>query len=725
MVEAGSSTRTGFGFGWSDEALILRVEVDESGRPTLICQARPTGQRDEVAVGGERAWVPLLDVLSTTEGRWKSSRRYAESALASRLRYLSHQDRDEPPWHILEVALGDPLSRLEVYLTYKVLVGQGVIQSSARLCNAGAEPVVLEAVTSFLAGGVAGPGGVLEDVEIWWADNEWLGEDRWQRRAFRELLPDLGLEAHSGTTPRGMFGLTGTGSWSSGSHIPMGAALNCQSGHTWVWQIEHNGAWHWQVGEKPREAADARYRREGYLALLGPTFAEHGWRMVLRPGEVFETVRAAVAVSSLGFEAAVGALTRYRRAIRRRHSDHERLPVIFNDYMNTLMGDPTTERLLPLVDAAAKVGAEYFVIDSGWYAELGEPWWDTVGAWEVSKSRFPKGIEEVLDRIRHWGMVPGIWIEPEVVGVASPIAAKLPEEAFFVRAGRRVVENGRYQLDLSHPAARRHLDEVVDFLVGQLGIGYLKMDYNINIGPGTERDGQSAGAGLLRHNRAFLEWVEGLLDRHPGLTFESCASGGMRKDYATLARFQLQSTSDQQDFLRYAPIAAAYAISVAPEQGAIWAYPQPDWSEEEIVFSLCNAMLGRLYLSGHLERMSERELELVAEAVAVYKEIRQDVALSVPFWPLGIPTWDDEWLALGMLAPSATYIVLWRRGQANQLNVGSPERYLVLDHLAGSMTTAEILYSASGAAELDWQPSRGSLRVSLPKLPSAVLVRLR
>ena len=91
------------------------------------------------------------------------------------------------------------------------------------------------------------------------------------------------------------------------------------------------------------------------------------------------------------------------------------MPVIFNDYMNTLMGDPTTEKLLPLIDAAAEVGADYFCIDAGWYAE--GDWWNTVGAWQPSTTRFPNGLGEVIDRIHSRGMVPGLWLEPEVIGV--------------------------------------------------------------------------------------------------------------------------------------------------------------------------------------------------------------------------------------------------------------------------------------------------------------------
>ena len=78
--------------------------------------------------------------------------------------------------------------------------------------------------------------------------------------------------------------------------------------------------------------------------MLGPTDAEHHWRLVLEPGESFETVPAAVALSGDGLEGAVARLTLYRRAADAPHPDHERLAVIFNDYMNTLMGEPTTDR---------------------------------------------------------------------------------------------------------------------------------------------------------------------------------------------------------------------------------------------------------------------------------------------------------------------------------------------------------------------------------------------
>jgi alpha-galactosidase len=415
-------------------------------------------------------------------------------------------------------------------------------------------------------------------------------------------------------------------------------------------------------------------------------------------------------------------MTHYRRALRRPHEDNRRLPVIFNDYMNTLMGDPTTERLKPLIASAAAAGAEYFCIDSGWYVELGQGWWDTVGEWAPSRSRFPNGIAEVLELIREYGMVPGLWIEPEVVGVRSPVAGQLPVEAFFSRAGQRVVEQGRYHLDFRHPEARRHLDSVVGYLVGDLGVGYLKMDYNVNVGPGTDADGRAAGVGLLGHNRAFLAWVDAVLDRYPQLTVENCASGGMRTDYALLSRFQLHSTSDQQDVLRYPPIAAAGPVAVAPEQAAVWAYPQPEWDDDRIVFSLCTAMLGRLQLSGHLDLMTPAQRRLVEDGVGVYKAIRADLAVAVPFWPLGLPGWADPWTALGMRGDRATYVVVWRRGADNN-GTAAPGRVSLPVSSVAPGSVARVLYPGAGV-EAEWHPASGELALRLPRAPAACLVRL-
>jgi alpha-galactosidase len=716
--------------GWSDDALELRIDVDEDGmaRMTRLAAPLPAGEARAPGPGRAGAALPLLDVVVSGEGKMRSGNRYCESAAGTRFRYTGYRDGQQAgSWRELRVDLADPVTSLRAEVFYRVLIGQGVVRSWVRLSNHGREPVTVESVTSFLCGGLSGdPEGPadLADLDVRWAENDWLAEGRWQRRPLRDALPDLNRQAHSGD-PRGSFGFTSIGSWSAGGCLPMGAVVAERTGHAWAWQIEHNGAWHWQVGECTRRPAaggprGANAPTGAYIALLGPADTEHHWRITLEPGEAFTTVPVAVAVSGGGFDGAIAGLTACRRAIRRPHDDHRQLPVIFNDYMNTLMGDPTTERLRPLIAAAGEAGAEYFCIDSGWYTDVGEYWWDTVGAWKPSVTRFPNGITEVLDCIRAAGMVPGLWLEPEVVGLNSPVVGQLPPEAFFQRGGRPVVEHGRYHLDLRHPAAVKHLDEVMDALVGDLGVGYLKLDYNIRVAPGPDTGNLAPGAGLLAANRAHLDWLDGVLDRYPGLVIENCSSGGMRTDYALLARLQVQSTSDQQDFLRYPPIAAAAPAAMTPEQAAVWAYPQPEFTDDEIAFTLCGAMLGRVHLSGHLDQMSRHQRDLVAEAVRVYKTIRAELPLAAPFWPLGLPRWADSWIALGLRGPAASYLTVWHRGQA-----GDPaEVVLPIPHLRGQPLTAAVLYPTASETGISWEAGAGTLAVSLPRTPSACVVSL-
>jgi alpha-galactosidase len=704
---------------WEDSALELVIAVDAQRIPRLsltpsIADGAPRARVPAVAADPAHRGLPLIDVMIAGTGRSWAGLRYSESAVGAQLRYVEHRAERDGLFNTLTVRLHDPDSGLAAIVTYARLDDAGVLRSRTRLVNEGDAALTVHSVSSLLLGGLAGVDGDLRDVEILWAENDWQAESRWHGRRFRDAIPQLSTVLEDGRS-RGRFALTSVGSWSSGTYLPMGAAVNRRSGHTLLWQIEHNGAWHWQVGEHLGAGPSL-----SYVSLLGPTDIDHQWRVTLAPGESFETVPAAIAVSDGGLDDAVARLTRYRRAIRREHDDLRTLPVIFNDYLNTVRADPTTERLLPLVAAAAAAGAECFCIDAGWYAEPAEDWWDGVGEWRPSETRFTGGLQRVIEQIRTEAMVPGIWIEPEVVGVRSPVADVLPNEAFFMRDGTRVVEQGRYHLDLRHPAAREHLDSTVRFLVDELGVGYIKMDYNIDVAPGTDVGGVPAGAGLLGHNRALLDWIESVLDRHPGLTLEACSSGAMRCDYGTLSRFQLQSTSDQEDPLSYPPIAAAAPLAIAPEQAAVWTSVQPEMSDDLIAFTLCGALLQRMQLSGNIDAMTLAQFALVSRAVEVYKDIRHDIAAGVPFWPLGLPSWTDGWMALGLRAPETTYLIVWRRPQPS-CEASRDTVTLAVTPLAHD-DTPHVRYASDGATVQT--TASGELEVSLPRAPGACLIAI-
>ena len=386
------------------------------------------------------------------------------------------------------------------------------------------------------------------------------------------------------------------------------------------------------------------------------------------------------------------------------------------------MGDPTTEKLLPLIDAAAEAGAEYFVHRRRLVRRRRTAAGGTASA---PGSRPPpgspgRGIHEVLDRIRERGMVPGLWLEPEVIGVRSPMAKSLPDEAFFRRDGVRVTETGRHHLDLRHPAARAHLDQVVDRLVGEWGVGYLKLDHNIDPGSGTSaHPGETPGAGLLGHNRAHLDWLDGVLDRHPHLVVENCASGGMRWDYALLSRLQLQSTSDQQNLQLYAPIAASAPTAVTPEQGAVWAYPQPEDSLDEVAFTMANALLGRIHLSGLHSRTRARgprpgprggQRCTRPSAPTCRRPCRPGRWAFRPGTTRGSP-WPCA------LPPPPT-------SPSGAAPEPTPRRRFTCPTCADTAARVDLLYPSASRAVPAWMPDTAELSLTLPTAPSAVLLRI-
>ncbi|MBO3731800.1 glycoside hydrolase family 36 protein [Glycomyces niveus] len=625
-------------FEWTLPGLHLGFDRADDRPVRLVCLA--TGADAPSAVA---PWA-IVDVITPGEHRARNNQSLLHSGTGQRLRYVDHEAEDEE----LRVRQRDPLTGLEVTSAFRA-AGPG-LQLRHTVRNGSEREMVLLSVSSLV---VAVPEG---EHELLWGESEWLAEGRWRQRPLAELLPDVNVPFH-GQYSRGRFALTSHGSWSSGSVLPTGVLVN-HSGPSLAWQVETSAGWHWEVAQTGATVT---------VGVNGPTDMFHQFAVRLAPGETFTSVPAGLCIADGGRDAAFGALTGYRRAIRELRPVDARLPVVYNDFMNTLMGWPTTERLLPLIESAAAAGAEYFCIDAGWFAEMEGNWWTGAGEWREAQGRFAGGLLAVVDAIRDKGMRPGLWLEPEAVGVDSPLAGKLPEEAFFRRFGERVEEAGHFQLDLRHPAARAHLDETVDRLVDEFGLAFFKLDYNTNSGVGTDVDAAGAGAGLLGHTRAFRDWLRAAQERHPHVLFENCGSGAMRMDYHVLSVAHLQSTSDQQDFRLYAPIAAAAPASVVPEQAGNWAYPAASMSVEETAFAMTAGVIGRLYLSGFLGDLSVEQSSLVREAVALHKDWRHLIAASTPVWPLGLPGWDDEVVALQLDAGSRSLLAVWSRGAAAEV----------------------------------------------------------
>lgn len=159
------------------------------------------------------------------------------------------------------------------------------------------------------------------------------------------------------------------------------------------------------------------------------------------------------------------------------------------------------------------------------------------------------------------------------MGIRCDLAKKLPDDWFFVRHGKRVYDRSRFQLDYRNPAVRAHMDEVVDRLVSEYGVGYIKTDYNIEPGIGTELSADSVGEGMLKHERAYISWLDGLFKRHPELSLRT-APAAASVWITACSPVAASSPQATRKTISSTPIIAANApTGVTPEQAAVWAYP--------------------------------------------------------------------------------------------------------------------------------------------------------
>jgi len=549
----------------------------------------------------------------------------------------------------------DPILKLRVESVYEAFDGLPVVRRYSRVINDGSSPVGIEFLSSAMLHGLADPQNFDRELRIHLALNSWMAEGQWHT-----LRPsEMGFVENERTSwSEAQAGSIGT--WSTERYLPMAMAENMRLGLTWFWQIEHNGSWHWEISNV---SARDNYADDVYAYLGGPDDLHSAAWKRLQPGETYQAVPVAIGCVHGGFSEAVAALTRYRRAAcEKPRNNNSRCAVIFNDYMNCLWGDPTEDKELPLIAAAAKAGCEYFVIDAGWYADLHEDWSPTIGAWQPSPSRWPRGLKFVLDHIRQAGMIPGLWLEPEVAGAKSLLAQK-PDDWFLVRHGKRVLKNSRYLLDFRNPEVLAYLNQVMARLVNDYGVGYIKMDYNVDSLQGTELNAESFGQGLLAHNRAHLAWLDAILDRYPDLIVENCGSGGGRMDYAMLSRLQIQSMTDQEDYLKLPAILVGAAAGVLPEQLGIWSYPLANGDADQASFNMVTAMMGRIHQSGRLDSISAPAGSQVREGIRLYKEVlRKHIPSAVPFYPLGTSDVTDAKapVALGMRSPAQTLLAVWR-----------------------------------------------------------------
>ena len=355
----------------------------------------------------------------------------------------------------------------------------------------------------------------------------------------------------------------------------------------------------------------------GFQGLLGGEMLYPG-EITLDHGESY-TSPWVVGAWGNGLDAAAGRIHEYLRGL----PSHPRTvrPVTLNAW-EAVYFDHSLERLLPLVDAAAEVGVERFVLDDGWFGSRRD---DTsgLGDWVVSADVWPNGLHPLADVVHARGMQFGLWVEPEMINMDSETARAHPE--WVLSPVSHLPREARQQqvIDLTNPEAFDHVLGQLLTVLDEHQIDYLKWDFNRDL---YEAESQVTGLPAYHlQTKATYALMDAIRAAHPSLEIESCAGGGGRIDLEMMTRTVRVWASDCIDPLERKLIEAGTSLLLPPELvGSHVASTTSHTTGRTLGLSLraSTALFSHMGIEWDLTQASPQDREELAAWVALHKELR-------------------------------------------------------------------------------------------------------
>lgn len=485
-------------------------------------------------------------------------------------------------------------------------VGDAALTISSSFINESSRAVSLEMLSSFSLSGISpfDAENSVSRLNVHRFRSVWSAEGRHECQSIEELHLERSWSGAGAFSERfGQLGTMPVRKW-----FPFVAVEDHVAGVFWGAQLAWAGSWQMEV-----------FRQHDDVCLSGGLAdREFGhWLKILHPGETIVSPPASVACVHGSLDDLCDRLTAMQDAAVNLQPEVEQdLPVVFNEWCTT-WGDPSHEKLRVIADRLKGSGVRYMVIDAGWYKQEHTDWSSGHGDWLASGQLFPNGLKAAADTIRECGLIPGLWFEMETAGSQS--AAFKRSEHFLMRDGIPVTVRERRFWDFNDPAAVDYLSKRVIGLLESCGFGYLKVDYNETAGLGCDH-ADSQGEGLRRQIEGTYRFFERIRERLPDLVIENCSSGGHRLEPSMLACTAMSSFSDAHELVEIPIIAANLHRLLLPRQSQIWAVLHPSDSLQRTAYSLAATFLGRMCLSGGVEKLPDEAWNLTREAIALYQK---------------------------------------------------------------------------------------------------------
>ncbi len=191
------------------------------------------------------------------------------------------------------------------------------------------------------------------------------------------------------------------------------------------------------------------------------------------------------------------------------------------------------ENTLSQIPLAAELGAEYFVIDAGWFGKKTH-WASGIGDWVESLTFGYKGnMIEVAESVRKHGMKFGLWLETERAVDGSDVLDHYKK--YYLPS-----HDDSYFLNYADEEARNYIFDVTCGVVDKYGVEYIKFDFNSDLFY------DASNTAFTEYFKGYNIYIKRLRQRYPNLYIDNCASGGMRMHLANCKEFDSFWHSDCQ-----------------------------------------------------------------------------------------------------------------------------------------------------------------------------------
>ena len=489
--------------------------------------------------------------------------------------------------------------------------GAGYLETYTELENRG-DNVIVEALPSFNMARIS-PFERFDDpndIVIHRLLSNWSGEGK----LYSVSAADIAFEASwSGLGVRTMR-ISQTGTMPARGYQPFISVEDKKNGVCWAAETEAPASW----------TIEAIFRNNA-ISIGGGRgdFLSAHWRKTLKTGETEKTNKAYLTVTKGSLENAAARLARHFDDTDEIKDVERDLPVLYNEYCYT-WGKPEAKTLEKMLPEIAALGCKYFVIDDGWFYNVYNDKRYVIGDWNVNKEYYPEGLKAFADKVRSYGMIPGVWYEFEGVSEHSDVYRDHPDW-LLTRDGKIINNGGRAFLDFRKEEVLNYLREKVIKNLVNCGIGYMKVDYNSNAGFGAD-GAESYGEAIRQHIDAVLAFFEEIKRSVPSLVLEICSSGGMRHEPRFLSLGDMCSFSDAHENAGGVPVAMNLHRFIPPRKLQIWATIRDDYNADDVKFTVAKAMLGRICFSGNLGNKPQEIIDILKESVSFYEKLKPTIA---------------------------------------------------------------------------------------------------